>query len=84
MPVADDATGNWPLSGNATITVRGYVLVYIGDTTKPPDYPAYSGNGSRLTIFLTPVDARLPDSWSAQLGDYSASNPSPIVYRLVS
>jgi hypothetical protein len=84
MPIADDATGSWPLSGNATITVRGYVLVYIGDTTQPPGYPAYSGNGSRLTLFLTPVDAALPDSWSAQLGDYSASNPSPIVYRLVS
>jgi hypothetical protein len=84
LPVADDASGNWPLSGNATITVRGYVLVYIGDTTKPPDYPPYSGNGSRLTIFLTPVDAALPDSWSATLGDFSSSNPSPIVYRLVS
>ena len=32
----------------------GYELVYIGDTSKPPNYPAYSGNGSRLTIYLTP------------------------------
>jgi hypothetical protein len=84
IPVAEDSAGSWPLSGDATITMKGYVLVYIGDTTKPPDYPAYSGNGSRLTIHLTPVDAPLPDSWTAILGDYSASNPSPIVYRLVS
>jgi hypothetical protein len=84
IPVAEDTTGSWPLSGGATITIKGYVLVYIGDTTKPPDYPAYSGNGSRLTIYLTPVKAALPDSWSAILSDYSPSNPSPVVYRLVS
>ena len=28
---------------------------------KPPNYPAYSGNGSKLTIYLTPVNAPLPD-----------------------
>jgi hypothetical protein len=84
MPVAQDSTGSWPLSGNASMTVQGYVLVYIGDTTKPPSYPAYSGNGNGLKIYLTPVDVPLPDSWAAQVGDYSASNPSPIVYRLVS
>jgi hypothetical protein len=84
IPVAQDASNNWPLSGNATITVQGYVLVYIGDTTKPPDYPAYSGSGSALTIYLTPVDAPLPDAWTAVLGDFSPSNPSPLVYRLVS
>ena len=59
------------------MSMQGYVLVYIGDTTKPPNYPAYSGGGSRLTIYLTPVNAPLPDSWAALLGDYSASNPSP-------
>jgi len=84
IPVAQDTTGNWPLTGNATMTMQGYVLVYIGDTYRPPDYPAYSGVGSRLTIYLTPVDAPLPDSWVALLGDYSPSNPSPVVYRLVS
>jgi Flp pilus assembly protein TadG len=84
MPVAQDTSGNWPLSGNATMTVQGYVLVYIGDTTKPPTYPAYSGGGNGLTVYLTPVNAPLPDSWTAQLGDYSATNPSPVVYRLVS
>jgi hypothetical protein len=84
IPVAQDVSGNWPLSGNATMVMQGYVMVYIGDTTSPPDYPAYSGSGSRLTIYLTPVDAPLPDSWKAVLGDYSASNPSPVVYRLVS
>jgi hypothetical protein len=84
IPVAQDSSGGWPLSGNATMTMQGYVLVYIGDTSDPPDYPAYSGNGSRLTIYFTPVDAPLPDSWAALLGDYSASNPSPVVYRLVS
>ena len=84
IPVAQDTSGNWPLTGNATMLMQGYVLVYIGDTSKPPDYPAYSGGGSRLTIYLTPVDAPLPDSWAALLGDYSASNPSPVVYRLVS
>lgn len=83
IPIAQDSTGNWPLSGNATMSMQGYVLVYIGDTTKPPNYPAYSGGGSRLTIYLTPVNASLPDSWVALLGDYSASNPSPVVYRLV-
>jgi Flp pilus assembly protein TadG len=83
IPVAQDASGNWPLSGNATITMQGYALVYIGDTSKPPSYPAYSGNGSGLTVYLTPVDAPLPDSWTAQVGDYNASNPSPLVYRLV-
>ena len=83
IPIAQDSTGNWPLSGNATMSMQGYVLVYIGDTTKPPNYPAYSGGGSRLTIYLTPVNAPLPDSWVALLGDYSASNPSPVVYRLV-
>jgi hypothetical protein len=36
-----------------------------------------------LTVYLTPVDAPLPDSWTAQVGDYNASNPSPLVYRLV-
>ncbi len=84
IPVAHDGSGNWPLSGNATMTMHGYVLVYIGDTTRPPDYPAYSGGGSKLTIYLTPVNAPLPDSWQAVLGDYSPSNPSPVVYRLVS
>jgi Flp pilus assembly protein TadG len=84
IPIAQDATGSWPLSGDATITVTGYVLVYIGDTTNPPNYPAYSGNGSALTIYLTPVDAPLPDSWKATFGDYTAGNPSPLVYRLVS
>jgi hypothetical protein len=84
IPVAQDPTGNWPLSGNATIAIVGYVLVYIGDTSKPPSYPAYSGSGSALTIYLTPVNATLPDSLSAQIGDFSASNPSPVVYRLVS
>jgi hypothetical protein len=81
--VAQDASGQWPLSGNATITMQGYILVYIGDTSKPPSYPAYSGNGSGLTVYLTPVDAPLPDSWTAEIGDYDASNPSPLVYRLV-
>jgi len=84
MPIAQDTSENWPLAGNATITVKGYVLVYIGDTSKPPNYPAYSGNGNGLKIYLTPVDVPLPDSWSATVGDYSASNPSPMVYRLVS
>jgi hypothetical protein len=83
IPIAQDASGYWPLSGNATITVKGYVLVYIGDTTRPPSYPAYSGGGSALTIYLTPVDAPLPDSWAAQFGDYDPSNPSPLVFRLV-
>ena len=72
------------MAGNATITVQGYVLAYIGDTTKPPSYPAYSGNGNGLTIYLTPVNAPLPDSWLASFGNYSPSNPSPIVYHLVS
>jgi hypothetical protein len=84
MPVAQDTNGAWPTSGNAAMTMQGYVLVYIGDTTKPPDYPAYSGGGNGLKVYFTPVDAPLPDSWSAQLGDYTPSNPSPIVYRLVS
>jgi Flp pilus assembly protein TadG len=84
MPIAQDTGGAWPLAGDATITIKGYVLVYIGDTTKPPDYPAYSGNGNGLTIYLTPVNAPLPDSWTAQYGDYSSSNPSPLLYRLVS
>jgi hypothetical protein len=84
IPVAQDATGNWPLAGDADITVKGYILVYIGDTTKPPNYPAYSGSGATLTIYLTPVNAPLPDSMTALIGDYSASNPSPLVYRLVS
>jgi hypothetical protein len=87
MPIAQDSTGNWPLAGNAAMTVKGYLFVYIGDTTNPPTYPAYSGKGNSgdpLKIYLTPVDATLPDGWLAELGDYSASNPSPMVYRLVS
>ena len=36
MPVAQDLTNSWPLAGDATITVQGYVLVYIGNTQKPP------------------------------------------------
>jgi Flp pilus assembly protein TadG len=84
IPVAQDSSGDWPLSGNATITIKGYVLVYIGNTAQPPSYPAYSGNGSALTVYFTPVDAKLPDSWKAQIGDYDANNPSPLVYRLVS
>jgi hypothetical protein len=44
----------------------------------------YSGNGSKLTLYMTPVNAPLPDAWTAVLGDYSPSNPSPLVYRLVS
>jgi len=84
IPIAQDANGNWPLTGGADMTMVGYTLVYIGDTGSPPKYPAYSGSGSRLTIYLTPVDAPLPDSWrGAILGDYSDSNPSPIVYQLV-
>lgn len=84
MPIAEDTGGSWPLAGNASIVVKGYVLVYIGDTTNPPSYPAYSGNGNGLRVYLTPVDVPLPDSWPAEVGDYSPSNPSPMVYRLVS
>jgi hypothetical protein len=83
MPIAQDTTGDWPLQKDATIIVQGYVLVYIGDTTNPPLYPAYSDKNP-LTIYLTPVNVPLPDSWTAEIGDYSASNPSPMVYRLVS
>ena len=84
MPIAQDTGGSWPLAGNASIVVKGYVLVYIGDTTKPPNYPAYSGNGNGLKVYLTPVNVPLPDSWPAEVGDYSPTNPSPMVYRLVS
>jgi hypothetical protein len=84
IPVAQDLTGDWPLAGNANITIQGYLLVYIGNTAKPPSYPAYSGNGNGLTVYFTPVDAPLPDSWKAQIGDYDPGNPSPLVYRLVS
>ena len=84
IPIAEDKNGKWPLSGNADITVQGYVLVYIGDTKTPPNYPAYSGAGNGLTIYFTPVNAPLPDGWTAELGDYSTTNPSPIVYRLIS
>jgi Flp pilus assembly protein TadG len=83
IPIAQDSSGNWPLSQNATITVQGYVLVYIGNTLDPPTYPAYSGKGKTLTIYLTPVNVPLPDDWAALLGDYNPSNPSPIVYHLV-
>ena len=84
MPIAQDSGGAWPLASDATITISGYVLVYIGDRASPPNYPAYSGNGNKLTIYLTPVNVPLPDSWTAEVGDYSSSNPSPMVYRLVS
>jgi hypothetical protein len=84
VPVAQDVNGTWPLSGGATMTVQGYVLAYIGDTTNPPLYPAYSGSGNALKIYLTPVNAPLPEAWTALLGDYTSSNPSPLVYRLVS
>ncbi len=84
IPIAQDTTGNWPLSGNAAMTVQGYVLVYIGNTENPPSYPAYSGGGNGLTIYLTPVNAPLPDGWTALLGDYSSTNPSPLVYHLIS
>jgi hypothetical protein len=83
MPVAQDSTNAWPLAGDATITVKGYVLVYIGNTQDPPLYPAYSGKGKKLTIYLTPVNVQLPDSWQADIGDYDPANPSPLVYRLV-
>lgn len=33
MPTAEDTNGEWPLDGDATITVEGYVLAYIGRTT---------------------------------------------------
>jgi Flp pilus assembly protein TadG len=81
MPIAQDSGGGWPLAGNAQITVQGYALVYIGNRQDPPTYPAYSDKP--LTIYLTPVNAPLPDSWTAQVGDYDPSNLSPIVYRLV-
>jgi hypothetical protein len=85
MPIAQDSTGSWPLSGNATITVQGYLLVYIGNTKDlvPPLYEAYSGSGNNLTIYLTPVNVPLPDDWAAQIGDYNPSNLSPLVYHLV-
>lgn len=84
IPIAQDSNGNWPLTGGATMTMVGYSLVYIGDMSSPPNYPAYSGSGSRLAIYLTPVNAPLPDSWRGViLGDYSSSNPSPIVYQLI-
>jgi hypothetical protein len=84
LHIAQDTTGQWPSGGGAAMIMQGYVLVYIGDTTKPPDYPAYSGGGNGLTIYLTPVKAPWPDSWTSTIGDYSASNPSPVIYRLVS
>jgi Flp pilus assembly protein TadG len=96
IPIADDASGNWPLTSGAQISVHGYVLVYIGRTTSPdskslcaaPAYcPAVIGNGNgnnQLSIDFTPVNAPLPDSWLASIGDYSVTNPSPVVYRMTS
>jgi hypothetical protein len=83
MPIAQDSTSDWPLAGGAAITVKGYALVYIGNRQDPPTFPAYSGNGNKLTIYLTPVNAPLPDSFTALIGDYDPANLSPLVYRLV-
>jgi Flp pilus assembly protein TadG len=84
IPIAQVTTpGIWPLTQHADVTVQGYVLVYIGNTLDPPTYPAYSGKAKTLTIYLTPVNVPLPDDWQAQIGDYSSSNPSPLVYHLV-
>jgi Flp pilus assembly protein TadG len=85
MPLAQDATGSWPLTSNADIPVVGYVLCYIGNQQDltPPIYEPYSGSGKTLKVYLTPVNVPLPDDWAAQIGDYDPSNPSPVVYHLV-
>lgn len=90
MPIAD-ASGEWPLQGNASMTVRGYVLAYIGRTSSPDSKsycadgcPAYDGNGAELEVYLTPVDAPLPERFKAVLDGYDPDNPSPIVYRMTS
>lgn len=91
MPIAEDSTGSWPLQGDASMTVRGYVLAYIGRTSSPDSMsscsggcPAYDGGGAQLKVYLTPVDAPLPERFKAVLDGYDASNPSPIVYRMTS
>lgn len=80
------AESQWPLSGNANIRVISYVLVYIGKRDNPNILAPYTGQGNnqqnQLTVWLTPVEAVLPENWEVSLSEYNPLNPSIVVYRL--
>jgi hypothetical protein len=95
MPIAEDTNGDWPLSSGGQMTLDGYVFAYIGRTTSPESVsscgggcPATTGSGSSkgnpLTVYLTPVNAPVPDNIDVTLGDYSAGNVSPVVFSMTS
>ncbi len=80
------ADAQWPLSGNANIEVVSYALVYIGKRDNPNILAPFTGQGNNqqnpLTVWLTPVDAILPDAWDVSVSDYDPNSPSIVVFRL--
>jgi hypothetical protein len=85
VPIAP-ASATWPLNGQAAITVQSYAIVYIGKRNQPNLLAPYTGQGSSaqnpLTIWMTPVNAVLPDDWEVTIGDYDPGAPSIPIYRL--
>ena len=63
------------------MTIVGYALAYIGDTTDSPTYRA-TGDGDGKTIYLSPVDAVFPEDWEAETDEDDAVAGSPAIYRL--
>jgi Flp pilus assembly protein TadG len=90
IPILTGAGGamSWP-SGNGSMTVTGYIMVFIGKIGTAGE-PAYTGNGGDLDIWITPINAVMPEGMSAVTGDSlsttwdssGANANAPIVYRL--
>jgi hypothetical protein len=82
VPVIENIDGGttWPNGESQPIRILAYMLVYIGDRTDPPNYPATTDG---KTVWVTPVRPILPaDFPDGDFIDYDASLPAPVVYRL--
>lgn len=84
IPVIEntDGTTEW---GEKQVRITGYLMVYVGKTDAPPNYPAYTDNGKE--VWMTPVspsvlpadednDVTYSDTWDPD-------NPGPRAYRLI-
>lgn len=82
VPLAG-GNGNWPLNGGASMIVAGYSFAYIGNRNNPPSFPAISGSGNGMRIYLTPVNALLPEDWDAQFSAFAPGSNNIVAYHLV-
>ena len=83
VPIIQNDTGGntWP-NGNKQVEIVQYMLVYIGKTDEPPNYPAWTDNGK--SVWVTPVQTFMPASWDPDsFIDFDEDNDAPTVVSLV-